>query len=154
MQLHSYREAHVVSTQTANEIVKDKRTSNLANQNRLMDFTPTSRPAKFLPEKTKTNFLPCRRLLHDNKAISHLKNWGFSRKTGRQALHFGFFRRIIDCNAADQRFCKYDYREKAAMFVYWNYRDEGSVSERSQYQNTCVYRFKKNQTNAKARLRY
>ena len=53
MQLHSYREAHVVSTQTANEIVKDKRTSNLANQNRLMDFTPNSRPAKFLPEKTK-----------------------------------------------------------------------------------------------------
>ena len=56
MQLHSYREAHVVSTQTGNEIVKDKRTSNLANQKRLMDFTPTSRPPKSSPEKTKDEF--------------------------------------------------------------------------------------------------
>ena len=38
------------------------------------------------------------------------------------------FRRIINGYAADQRFSKYDYRQKAAM--HWNYRDEGSVGER------------------------
>ena len=40
------------------------------------------------------------------------------------------------------------------MFVYWNYRDEESVSEHLQYHNTRVYLFKKSQENAKARLRY
>ena len=38
------------------------------------------------------------------------------------------FRRIINSYAADQRFSKYDYRQKATM--HWNYRDAGSVSER------------------------
>ena len=48
-------------------------------------------------------------------------------------LDSGYIRGIINCYAADQRFCEYDYREKVAMYVFWNYyRVEGSVSERLQ----------------------
>ena len=61
---------------------------------------------------------------------SHLKNWCLAEKKGDgepEAIHFGFIRWIINCCAADKRFCKYDYWEEA---ISWNYGDEGSVSER------------------------
>ena len=68
-----------------------------------------------------------------SREVPCIENWGFRRKkseTGNQFLEsiLVTFRRIINSYAADQRFCKYDYRQKATMH-YWNYRDEGSVSE-------------------------
>ena len=68
-----------------------------------------------------------------------------------EAIHFGFIRWIINCCAADKRFCKYDYREKA---IFWNYGDEGSVSERVSGEVCSINVLPLLKARAKTRLRY
>ena len=89
---------------------------------------------------------------------SHLKIGVLTEKQ-RQGIKSHTFRSIINCYAADQTFCEYEYRERV-VYVYWNYRDEGSVSKRlehlclkeaKKFAVFMLYLFKKN---AKTRLRY